>query len=172
MEFRCFVRDNNIVGISQRHGTSFFSFLPQMREELRPKIVDFFNDDIKGQVPVSSYIFDVYISRNRRVWLVDFGLFDSEVSDSILFDWSELVEQDKTTNTNTTNTNEDFPFKVVESAIGVLVPSSRMRHGLPQDMLLDNTGTPMDNLMKQIREQASEELQEDFRNTSISDVQR
>ncbi|KAF9088938.1 hypothetical protein BGX23_007008 [Mortierella sp. AD031] len=90
MEFRCFVRDNKLVAISQRDMT-FYDFLKGVQEELEDKIVDFFEDKINGQFPDSDYTFDVYITRNReRIYLIDFNPF-AQKTDSLLFEWQELL---------------------------------------------------------------------------------
>ncbi|KAF9132522.1 hypothetical protein BGW39_011874 [Mortierella sp. 14UC] len=90
MEFRCFVRDNKLVGISQRDMT-YYDFLRGIQEELEDKIVDFFEDKINGHFPDSDYTFDVYITRNRdRIYLIDFNPF-AQKTDSLLFEWQELL---------------------------------------------------------------------------------
>ncbi|KAG0048581.1 hypothetical protein BGZ83_006465 [Gryganskiella cystojenkinii] len=90
MEFRCFVRGNKLVGISQRDMT-FYDFLSGIKDELERKIVDFYNDKIHGRFPDSDYTFDVYITRNReRIYLIDFNPF-AQKTDALLFDWAELL---------------------------------------------------------------------------------
>ncbi|KAG0255877.1 hypothetical protein BGZ95_005647, partial [Linnemannia exigua] len=52
MEFRCFVRDNKLVAISQRDMT-YYDFLRGIQEDLEDTIVDFFEDKINGHFPDS-----------------------------------------------------------------------------------------------------------------------
>ncbi|KAG0297847.1 hypothetical protein BGZ96_004498 [Linnemannia gamsii] len=93
MEFRCFVRDNKLVAISQRDMT-YYDFLKGIQDELEDKIVDFFEDRINGHFPDSDYTFDVYITRNKdRIYLIDFNPF-AQKTDSLLFDWKELLQLD------------------------------------------------------------------------------
>ncbi|KAF9942273.1 hypothetical protein BGZ67_002290 [Mortierella alpina] len=90
MEFRCFVRDHRLVGISQRDMT-YYEFLKGIQQELEDKIVGFFEDKINGHFPDSDYTFDVYITRNReRIYLIDFNPF-AQKTDSLLFEWEELL---------------------------------------------------------------------------------
>ncbi|KAK3822139.1 MAG: D123-domain-containing protein [Linnemannia gamsii] len=90
MEFRCFVRDNKLVAISQRDMT-YYDFLRGIQEELEDTIVDFFEDKVNGNFPDSDYTFDVYITRNReRIYLIDFNPF-AQKTDSLLFEWQELL---------------------------------------------------------------------------------
>ena len=48
MEFRCFVRDNELIGISQRDYVTYYDFLHEIKEELEDIILDFFEDHIRG----------------------------------------------------------------------------------------------------------------------------
>ncbi|GJJ68501.1 hypothetical protein EMPS_00847 [Entomortierella parvispora] len=94
MEFRCFVRDNELIGISQRDMT-YYDFLNGVKDELEQKIVDFYNDRIRGKFPDNDYTFDVYITRNReRIYLIDFNPF-AQKTDALLFDWAELLLAEK-----------------------------------------------------------------------------
>ncbi|KAF9574529.1 hypothetical protein BGW38_008311, partial [Lunasporangiospora selenospora] len=52
MEFRCFVKDNKLVGISQRDMT-YYDFLSGIKDELEDKIIDFYEDKIKDKFPDS-----------------------------------------------------------------------------------------------------------------------
>ncbi|KAF9933347.1 hypothetical protein FBU30_005751 [Linnemannia zychae] len=98
MEFRCFVRENKLIAISQRDMT-YYDFLKGIQEDLKDKIVEFFEDKIDGQFPDSNYTFDVYITRNReRIYLIDFNPF-AQKTDSLLFDWQELLMFDLATAT-------------------------------------------------------------------------
>ncbi len=61
---------------------------------LRSHIVDFFEETIQytfANGTVHDYVFDVYVDKNDRVWLIDFNLW-SERTDALLFQWEELVK--------------------------------------------------------------------------------
>ncbi|CAG8438248.1 579_t:CDS:2 [Ambispora leptoticha] len=91
MEFRCFVKNNELIGISQRD-VNFYPFLLDIKEELRSKITQFFILNIQHKFANNNYVFDVYITRNReRVWLIDFNPF-SHTTDSLLYSWDEILE--------------------------------------------------------------------------------
>ncbi|KAI1293069.1 hypothetical protein EDD11_008516 [Mortierella claussenii] len=90
MEFRCFVKDNNLIGISQRDMT-YYEFLKGIQEEVEGKIVDFYEEKVKGKFPDADYTFDVYITRNReRIYVIDFNPF-AQKTDALLFEWEELL---------------------------------------------------------------------------------
>jgi len=101
---------------------TYYDFLSGIKDELEQKIVDFYNDRIRGKFPDNdckwrqktpsantrpsvtdrpdnwhfpSDTFDVYITRNReRIYLIDFNPF-AQKTDALLFDWSELLLAEK-----------------------------------------------------------------------------
>ncbi|KAI9102671.1 D123-domain-containing protein [Phlyctochytrium arcticum] len=110
MEFRCFVKDNHLIGVTQRDAVNYYDFLPGLQDELRGYIIRFFETKVKENFADSSYVFDVYINtRNHRVSLVDFNAF-SKTTDSLLFDWSEIIAASPQTNP------EQYPiFRIITS---------------------------------------------------------
>ena len=96
MEFRCFVRNHELVGISQRQHSTHFQHLNEDREKLFDLIHDFFEDYVfhrfsGGKIP--NYVWDVFLDKKDRAWIIDFNPW-SYVTDSLLYDWSELVSVD------------------------------------------------------------------------------
>ncbi|CAG8481979.1 10208_t:CDS:2, partial [Racocetra persica] len=90
MEFRCFVRNEELVAISQRD-INYYPFLVDVQEDLETKIIQFFNTNIRNKFFNRDYVFDVYVTRNReRVWLIDFNPF-GPMTDSLLFTWEDLL---------------------------------------------------------------------------------
>eukprot|EP01024_Parvocaulis_polyphysoides_P016873 TRINITY_DN1747_c3_g1_i1.p1 TRINITY_DN1747_c3_g1~~TRINITY_DN1747_c3_g1_i1.p1 ORF type:complete len:403 (+),score=41.64 TRINITY_DN1747_c3_g1_i1:232-1440(+) len=95
-EFRCFVRDFTLVGISQRHIDQFFSGLENSKDEFQQLISDFFAGKLVNQLSsdnfdfLSDFVFDVYIQNsNSKVILMDIGIVGGSTQ-SLLFDWDEL----------------------------------------------------------------------------------
>ncbi|KAF9976129.1 hypothetical protein BGZ73_009104 [Actinomortierella ambigua] len=90
MEFRCFVVNNQLVGISQRDMT-YYEFLKDIKEDVEDMIEDFFEDHIQNRFPDPDYTFDVYITRNReRIYLIDFNPL-AQKTDALLFEWEEIL---------------------------------------------------------------------------------
>ncbi|KAJ0056977.1 hypothetical protein NL108_000796, partial [Boleophthalmus pectinirostris] len=90
-EFRCFVKENKLIAISQRDYTQFYHHILKQEDLITHAIEDFFRKNIQ-------YNFldeDLIICMNNicylqgRVWLIDFNPF-GEVTDSLLFTWDEL----------------------------------------------------------------------------------
>ena len=117
MEFRCFVWNRELgmfvkmtcnenhpllliihtvifmlstVAISQRQHTQHFPYLPRERVIIRSQILDFFDTVMENRFPSSNYVFDVYIDKKERVWLLDFNVWGSQ-TDPLLFEWEELM---------------------------------------------------------------------------------
>ncbi|KAI8142590.1 D123-domain-containing protein [Fennellomyces sp. T-0311] len=106
MEFRVFVKNKEIIGISQRDLT-FYSFMEGMKDEIEDIIYDFFEDHVQQVFPNSSYVLDVYVERQRRkVWIVDFNPF-TPATDGLLYEWSELAQLD--------HTQDETEFRIIES---------------------------------------------------------
>ncbi|KAI7863908.1 D123-domain-containing protein [Spinellus fusiger] len=96
MEFRCFVKNNRIIGISQRDGC-YYPFLVEAKDDLEETIHDFFEETVLDVFPSTHYVFDVYIRRSPlKVYLVDFNPF-SPTTDSLLYDWEYLEDFDLST---------------------------------------------------------------------------
>ncbi|KXS17789.1 D123-domain-containing protein [Gonapodya prolifera JEL478] len=91
MEFRCFVHDNHLVGITQRDFTTHYPFLEGMRLSLQEKIKTFWTNTIAGAFDQRNYVFDVYVDKRSRVWLVDFNPF-APSTDALLFTWREILQ--------------------------------------------------------------------------------
>ncbi|KAK7823900.1 hypothetical protein U0070_020571, partial [Myodes glareolus] len=46
-EFRCFVKENKLIGISQRDYTQYYDHISKQKEEIRRCIQDFFTEHIQ-----------------------------------------------------------------------------------------------------------------------------
>lgn len=95
-EFRCFVKDHELVAISQRHDSQHFEHLSKDLYLMRSLIVEFFDEIVQHKFAggsVSRYCFDCYIDRKELVWLVDFNVWGQR-TDTLLFTWDELEAMD------------------------------------------------------------------------------
>jgi hypothetical protein len=109
-EFRCFVRDGELMAISQRHHSQHYGHLVRDQYLYRSLLVEFFDDVVADNFPVGvaaatadtaaanpddltgrNYVFDVYVDKQERVWLLDFNVWGRQ-TDTLLFEWSELLE--------------------------------------------------------------------------------
>lgn len=92
--YRCFVKDNKLIAVSQRDTQVFYEELVANLPTFKPLIVDFFEEQIKGKFLNTTFVFDVYIDipPNNKVWLIDFNPWLAK-TDSALFEWNEVSYQ-------------------------------------------------------------------------------
>lgn len=110
MEFRCFVKNQEIIGITQRD-MNYYSFLKDIEADIEHSIYQFFEDVVRdgfdsvhcnvfnNLMRYCNYtyssceidVFDVYLQRsNNKVYLVDFNPFNP-TTDALLYNWDELM---------------------------------------------------------------------------------
>lgn len=143
MEFRCFVKGNKLIGITQRHISTHFEYLVNNKNQITEHIANFFNSKIKGKFGDTSYVFDVYKNPNDRIYLVDFNPF-GEITDSMLFTWDELRESDFD-DTRDLKQLEDS-FRVVTERNNIQ-PSPYMQYGLPRDVVDLSCGEDVNKML-------------------------
>ncbi|XP_070848587.1 translation initiation factor eIF2 assembly protein isoform X1 [Chaetodon trifascialis] len=89
-EFRCFVKENKLIAISQRDYTQYYQHISKQEEQICQAIQEFFSQHIQYNFLDEDFVFDVYRDSLGRVWLIDLNPF-GEVTDSLLFSWEELA---------------------------------------------------------------------------------
>ncbi len=86
MEFRCFCVKKHLVAIVQRYAQTFHEYLLpdcQIGSKIVPAVSAFFQDFNIAAGPsdsIENFVFDVYIDKGNKVWLVDFGPLPEFVS--------------------------------------------------------------------------------------------
>ncbi|CAI4219142.1 unnamed protein product [Parascedosporium putredinis] len=97
LEFRCFVKQRSLVGISQRD-VNHFEFLGKLRPLITSRIQKFFSEKLQTSFPDPCFIFDVYIPEDAyatddlgKVRLMDINPWAPR-TDTLLFDWGELLD--------------------------------------------------------------------------------
>lgn len=121
MLFRCFVVGGALVGVSQRHCGEFYDFLLDRQDFLCERIFDFFTATFKnapGAFPDPDFVFDVYVDKKHRVYLVDINVFGA-VTDPLLFTWEELEGLRRTRQEEEDEVEEIVDFRIIESKQGI-----------------------------------------------------
>jgi len=141
-EFRCFVRDRRIVGISQRQHTVYYEFLVSRRDEYRAQLSDFLTEHVLHHFVDPSFVCDLYVSRTGRVWIVDFNPFCPS-TEPLLFDWHELYSVPATAACD---------FRIVSEPTGVRTTST-VTNRLPHDMANLSNATEIGEFVRQRNEE-------------------
>lgn len=99
LEFRCFVKHRNLIGITQRD-LNHYDFLAGLRPKLQTMIKSFFDSTLKYSFPDSCFVFDVYVSESYladdglgKIKLIDINPWAPK-TDSLLFTWKELLDME------------------------------------------------------------------------------
>ncbi|XP_038054471.1 cell division cycle protein 123 homolog [Patiria miniata] len=144
-EFRVFVKNDDIIGISQRDHTNFFPDLGPLAEQIHNEIEDFHDRHIAGNFLDHDYVYDIYRQDKRKFLLIDFNPF-GETTDPLLFDWEDLNDLDVTR----TDSQSWETFRYVRSASGIQ-PSQFLSYRYPVDILHLTTGADADKLADFLR---------------------
>ncbi|KAM0955542.1 hypothetical protein ACFX2A_024413 [Malus domestica] len=149
MEFRCFVRNQNLVGISQREVTTCYPALIEKKDSLQALIEDFFLDNLMSRFESENYTFDVYVTKDDRVKVVDFNPWGAFTL-PLLYTWEELDQTHS-------EQGDGVDFRVVESQLSV---RPGLKTAVPFDYLDTGTGSGWDQVIRN----ANEDLQQQTRN--------
>ncbi|XP_074759592.1 translation initiation factor eIF2 assembly protein isoform X1 [Athene noctua] len=147
-EFRCFVKENKLIGISQRDYTQYYDHISKQHEEICRSIQEFFKKHIQYKFLDEDFVFDVYRDSRGRTWLIDFNPF-GEVTDSLLFTWEELTSGKnlKGDHDEGETTEQDCPvFRCTNSKVTVQ-PSPYLSYRLPKDFVDLSTGEDVHKLI-------------------------
>ncbi|CAG2101466.1 unnamed protein product [Medioppia subpectinata] len=142
MEFRCFVANNQLIGITQRDVRSYYEHIGHQKEDIIGDIHRLFVTRIQNQFPDRDFVMDVYRPTRGRVVLVDMNPFGA-TTDSLLFDWEELY----TRRLDIITTDDETPivpeFRFLTSGAGVQ-PQRYSMNSLPIEAL---NGYSLDQFM-------------------------
>ncbi|OCT89215.1 hypothetical protein XELAEV_18017833mg [Xenopus laevis] len=135
--FRCFVKENKIIGISQRDYTQYYDHISKQKEEIHKSIQYFFQEHIQYNFPDEDFVFDIYKDSQGKIWVIDFNPF-GEVTGSLLFTWEELRRSWNLGDVE--NEEQDCPiFRYTNSEVTVQ-PSPYLSYRLPKDFVDLSTG--------------------------------
>ncbi|RVE56279.1 hypothetical protein OJAV_G00219770 [Oryzias javanicus] len=133
-EFRCFVKENELIAISQRDFTQYYPHILKQEEQVSQAILDFFSQNIQYHFLDEDFVFDVYRDSQGKVWLIDLNPF-GEVTDSLLFTWAELTSGGEVAQQQ----QEGPTFRFTTSEVTVQ-PSPCLSYRIPRDFVDLSTG--------------------------------
>uniref|UniRef100_A0A665U5H6 Translation initiation factor eIF2 assembly protein n=1 Tax=Echeneis naucrates TaxID=173247 RepID=A0A665U5H6_ECHNA len=164
-EFRCFVKENKLIAISQRDYTQYYQHILKQEEQISQVIQDFFNEHIQYNFLDEDFVFDVYRDSQGRVWLIDLNPF-GEVTDSLLFSWEELTSGGGTAQQQVSHEGPAFRYTTSEVTVQ---PSPCLSYRIPRDFVDLSTGEDAYKLidflkLKKSQQEESEEEEEEEQN--------
>uniref|UniRef100_A0A3B5KQD9 Translation initiation factor eIF2 assembly protein n=1 Tax=Xiphophorus couchianus TaxID=32473 RepID=A0A3B5KQD9_9TELE len=128
-EFRCFVKENKLIAVSQRDHTQYYQHILKQEQHISQAIQDFFSQHVQYRFLDEDFVFDVYRDSQGRVWLIDLNPF-GEVTDSLLFSWDELMSGEVVD-----HQQQDGPaFRYTTSEVTVQ-PSPCLSYRIPRDFV-------------------------------------
>ncbi|GAU93789.1 hypothetical protein RvY_05675 [Ramazzottius varieornatus] len=146
-EYRCFVKDNRLVGISQRNCSDFYAHNLVDSQDLAVRIKSFFERFIQHRFPLNDYVFDIvtFATTVEHFRLVDFNPFD-KVTDPGLFVWEELRSAE--------SVPTDELLRVIREPTAVQ-PSVMRQYEIPADFANSGFSTNGRNLFEFLQDQRS-----------------
>ncbi|KAJ3694356.1 hypothetical protein LUZ60_009836 [Juncus effusus] len=147
-EFRCFVKNKDLIAISQREVTAFYPSLLTQKDQIVNSISDFFEEIIKPKFDLKNYTFDVYLTKKGRVVLVDFNPWGGFTL-PLLFDWDEFEKNEKENENEKENVNGngngEIELRIVENYLGV---RPGIKTAVPYDYLDTSQGSGWDQFFR------------------------
>ncbi|GAB2215882.1 hypothetical protein Drorol1_Dr00023641 [Drosera rotundifolia] len=142
MEFRCFVRGDRLVGVSQREVTAYYPVLTERKDNLEDLFLDFFLTNIKGRFKSENYTLVIYVTKDGRVKLLDFNPWGAFTLPS-LFTWDELEQLLR-------EKDDGFEFRIVKSNCAV---RPGLKTAVPYDYLDTSPGSGWDQFLRNANEE-------------------
>ncbi|XP_039648402.1 cell division cycle protein 123 homolog [Perca fluviatilis] len=162
-EFRCFVKENKLIAISQRDYTQYYQHVWKQEEQICHAIQAFFSQHIQYNFLDEDFVFDVYRDSQGRVWLIDVNPF-GEVTDSLLFSWGRNWRVGGKS-PSSRSVIEGPAFRCTTSEVTVQ-PSPCLSYRIPRDFVDLSTGEDAYKLidflkLKKSQQEDSEEEEEE-----------
>ena len=159
MEFRCFVKNKNLVAASQRYVNDFYEFLVRDKDVIEDAIALFWETHIsstswhENQV---DYVFDVYVTpKTKKVKIIDFNVWGGTTL-PLLFEWHELeaMNRDCAEGDDVRGYADEIDFRIIESQ-GHIRPGLQL--GVPFDLYDTSEGGAISEFLEEQRRQQAQE---------------
>uniref|UniRef100_A0A673YNX3 Translation initiation factor eIF2 assembly protein n=1 Tax=Salmo trutta TaxID=8032 RepID=A0A673YNX3_SALTR len=169
-EFRCFIKENKLIGISQRDYTQYYHHISKQEAQICHSIQEFFSQHVQYQFLDEDFVLDVYRDSWGKMWLIDLNPF-GEVTESLLFTWEELTSGNSLSanqEEGDTAQQEGPVFRYTTSDVTVQ-PSPCLSYRIPRDFVDLSTGEDAFKLIdflklkKRQQEDSEEEVEEEVR---------
>ncbi|XP_043675683.1 cell division cycle protein 123 homolog [Vespula pensylvanica] len=122
-EYRCFVIDDELVGISQRDMSQYYTYNELEKYNIKADIEKLFTEHIKGNFSLTNYSFDVIRNEDKNIKIVDFGPVNESTTKGTLFTYEELQN----------HINDAPEFRFIAQDIGIQ-PTQTRHFCVPQEI--------------------------------------
>jgi hypothetical protein len=142
IEYRCFVKNNELIAISQRDDSTFYEHIKKSESSIKQDIITFFREHIQHKFTSINFVFDVLRTKKDKVILIDFNPF-CETTNALFFTWEEL---NSWSTKNNTEDKHRFEFRYATDSSGVQ-PHPYRHYTIPSDFVDLSTGSDPAKLM-------------------------
>lgn len=127
LEFRVFVKDQKIIGVSQRD-LNYYDYLEALSDTFKDTIDEFIEEEIIQKFPEKDFVIDLYIPRPfNRVFIIDINPFGRS-TDPLMYSWNELV--------NIKLEEDDYELRLVkENNVARFATKEHSENHVPRDVL-------------------------------------
>ncbi|KAJ8664518.1 hypothetical protein QAD02_006180 [Eretmocerus hayati] len=157
-EFRCFVVNRRLVGISQRDVSQYYKHIENEKYDIQRDIQTLFSEKIRDSFTLENYSFDVTRYKKDKVKIVDFGLLDDSVMKNTLFTMEEIKS----------DISETPEFRFIAEDMGIQ-PKNLRQFCIPKEIneFFQSTEgiSMMDAIRKEVQEQRLEDSVDDQTNS-------
>ncbi|SMN19891.1 similar to Saccharomyces cerevisiae YLR215C CDC123 Protein involved in nutritional control of the cell cycle [Maudiozyma saulgeensis] len=128
LEFRVFVKENQVVGVSQRD-LNYYDYLKPLGDTFKDLIDEFVEDTVIPKFPDDSFVLDIYIPRPfDKIFLIDINPF-AKKTDPLMFSWNELMTKEK-------NEEDDYELRLVlKNNTGRFACKEHSENQVPDDVV-------------------------------------
>ena len=151
-EYRCFVKNKELVGVTQRDCTKFYHHIEAEEATIMTDILSFYCEQVRERFPLDDFVFDIERMGKDKVRLIDFNPY-GPVTDGLLFDWEEDLLIDVAL------PPARCQFRFIREDAGIQ-PNGLRQYSLPRDMVDLASGTDPEKLIDFLKLQKNNQIAE------------
>lgn len=151
-EFRCFVKNNTLIGICQRDISVKHQHIVDKVDEIQERIKTFYTTTLHKEFPLADYVFDCYVpeAEHASVRVIDFNpACLNSTTNPLLFTWEDLDGMYAELQQQDGEASQSIEFRFIDQNIP-LKPESAL-YGIPFDFVDTSAGSALSTLLEEAR---------------------
>jgi len=148
-ELRCFVVHKRLIGVSQRYLSENATALAENEDDIIHALERFFRESVAPKIDLESYAFDVHLTRDGRITLIDVSPA-GDATNPLLFTWDELVKK-------SAQPEHKVEMRISSSEHSSALVSERAVYGFPYDFVDHESQMEVKDILDKINGQMQEE---------------